>query len=44
MLGDLEGATNGLIEGEAEMKRAFGRLWEALPKDPDQSSGKTSHS
>jgi hypothetical protein len=36
MLEDLERATNGLIEGEAGMKRAFGRLWEVLSKDPDQ--------
>ena len=36
MLEDLERATNGLIEGEASMKRAFGRLWEVLSKDPDQ--------
>jgi hypothetical protein len=36
MLEDLERATNGLIEGEAGMKRAFGRLWEVLSKDPDR--------
>ena len=36
MLEDLERATNGLIEGEAGMKRALGRLWEVLSKDPDQ--------
>ena len=36
MLEDLERATNGLIEGEAGMKRAFGRLWEVISKDPDQ--------
>ncbi|KAI0001827.1 hypothetical protein BJV77DRAFT_969883, partial [Russula vinacea] len=36
LLEDLERATNGLIEGEAGMKRAFGRLWEVLSKDPDQ--------
>ncbi|KAF8482154.1 hypothetical protein DFH94DRAFT_735380 [Russula ochroleuca] len=36
LLEDLERATNGLIEGEAGMKRAFGRLWEVISKDPDQ--------
>ena len=40
MLEDLERATNGLIEGEAEMKRAFGRLWEVLSKDPDKAHNK----
>ena len=40
MLEDLERATNGLIEGEADMKRAFGRLWEVLSKDPDQARPK----
>ena len=40
MLEDLERATNGLIEGEAGMKRAFGRLWEVLSKDPDQGRPK----
>ncbi|KAI0067820.1 hypothetical protein BV25DRAFT_1819262 [Artomyces pyxidatus] len=40
MLEDLERATNGLIEGEATMKRAFGRLWQVLSEDPDrQRSG-----
>ncbi|KAI0274845.1 hypothetical protein BC834DRAFT_815284 [Gloeopeniophorella convolvens] len=38
MLEDLERATNGLIEGEATMKRAFGRLWQVLSKDPDKAS------
>jgi hypothetical protein len=36
LLEDLERATNGLIEGEAGMKRAFGRFWENLSKDPDE--------
>jgi hypothetical protein len=35
LLEDLERATNGLIEGEAGMKRVFGRLWEVISKDPD---------
>ncbi|ETW87544.1 hypothetical protein HETIRDRAFT_413857 [Heterobasidion irregulare TC 32-1] len=36
LLEDLERATNGLIEGEAKMKRAFGRLWKVLSEDPDR--------
>ncbi|KAI0307999.1 hypothetical protein B0F90DRAFT_1807333 [Multifurca ochricompacta] len=36
MLEDLERATNRLIEGEAGMKQAFGRLRDVLSKDPDQ--------
>jgi len=36
LLEDLERATNGLIEGEATMKRAFGRLWQVISEDPDR--------
>jgi len=36
LLEDLERATNGLIEGEAAMKRAFGRLWQVIGEDPEQ--------
>ncbi|KAF8640517.1 hypothetical protein AX17_000179 [Amanita inopinata Kibby_2008] len=38
LLDELENATNGLIEGEATMKRALGRLWEVISEDPDQPS------
>ncbi|KAF8587301.1 hypothetical protein K439DRAFT_1630799 [Ramaria rubella] len=34
-LGDLERATCGLIEGEAALRRAMGRLWEVLSDDPE---------
>ncbi|KAF8350217.1 hypothetical protein F5887DRAFT_944323, partial [Amanita rubescens] len=37
LLDELESATNGLIEGEATVKRALGRLWEVISEDPDQS-------
>ncbi|KAF9270498.1 hypothetical protein L218DRAFT_952612 [Marasmius fiardii PR-910] len=36
LLDELEHATNGLIEGEAAMKRALGRLWQVMNEDPDQ--------
>ncbi|KAA1468545.1 hypothetical protein DENSPDRAFT_833877 [Dentipellis sp. KUC8613] len=36
LLEDLERATNGLIEGEASMKCAFGRLWQVLSEAPDR--------
>ncbi|THH19718.1 hypothetical protein EW146_g1513 [Bondarzewia mesenterica] len=36
LLEDLERATNGLIEGESTMRRAFGRLWQVLSEDPDR--------
>lgn len=35
MLSDLERATCGLIEGEAALRRAMGRLWEVLSDDFD---------
>ena len=37
LLDELENATNGLIEGEATIKRALGRLWEVISEDPDRS-------
>ncbi|KAK2462051.1 hypothetical protein APHAL10511_006514 [Amanita phalloides] len=37
LLDELESATNGLIEGEATVKRALGRLWEVIAEDPDRS-------
>jgi len=36
LLDELEDATNGLIEGEATMKRALGRLWHAMSQDPEK--------
>ena len=35
LLDELENATNGLIEGEATMKCALGRLWQVMSEDPD---------
>ncbi|KAL4069446.1 hypothetical protein J3A83DRAFT_4163415 [Scleroderma citrinum] len=34
LLDELEHATNSLIEGEAVMKRALGRLWQVINDDP----------
>ncbi|KIK71324.1 hypothetical protein GYMLUDRAFT_150145, partial [Collybiopsis luxurians FD-317 M1] len=34
LLDELENATNGLIEGEATMRRALGRLWQVMNEDP----------
>lgn len=36
---ELENVTNGLIEGEATMKRALGRLWQVTSEDPDRQAG-----
>ncbi|KII93398.1 hypothetical protein PLICRDRAFT_35598 [Plicaturopsis crispa FD-325 SS-3] len=36
LLDELEQATNGLIEGEATMRKALGRLWEVIGEDPDK--------
>ncbi|KAJ8084310.1 hypothetical protein AAF712_001118 [Marasmius tenuissimus] len=38
LLDELEQATNGLIEGEATMKRALGRLWQVMSEDPDHNN------
>ncbi|KAJ3917774.1 hypothetical protein F5877DRAFT_91073 [Lentinula edodes] len=38
LLDELENATNGLIEGEATMKRAMGRLWQVMSEDPEPQS------
>lgn len=35
LLEDLERATAGLIEGEAHMRIAFGKLWRVMAEDPD---------
>lgn len=36
LLDELEYATNSLIEGEAVMRRALGRLWQVISEDPDK--------
>lgn len=36
LLDELENSTNGLIEGEATMRRALGRLWQVISEDPDR--------
>ncbi|KAF8203240.1 hypothetical protein BJ912DRAFT_943346 [Pholiota molesta] len=38
LLDELEHATNGLIEGEATVKRALGRLWQVMSEDPDSKT------
>ncbi|KAG5733055.1 hypothetical protein E4T56_gene3572 [Termitomyces sp. T112] len=38
LLDELEHATNTLIEGEAVMNRAMGRLWQVMNEDPDNVS------
>lgn len=35
LLDDLERATSGLVEGEAAMRRALGKLWQVMSEDPD---------
>lgn len=42
LLDELEHATNGLIEGEANMRRALGRLWQAMSEDLDKQNGDAS--
>lgn len=39
LLDELEHVTNGLIEGEADMRRALGRLWKVMSEDPDETHG-----
>ncbi|KAH7923994.1 hypothetical protein BV22DRAFT_1067583 [Leucogyrophana mollusca] len=39
LLDELEHATNSLIEGEATMRRALGRLWQVISEDPDNRPG-----
>ncbi|TFK57484.1 hypothetical protein OE88DRAFT_1691226 [Heliocybe sulcata] len=36
LLEDLEQATNNLIQGEGNMRRALGRLWQVMSEDPDK--------
>ncbi|KAF5384679.1 hypothetical protein D9757_006200 [Collybiopsis confluens] len=38
LLDELENSTNGLIEGEATMKRALGRLWQVMSEDPSPNA------
>ena len=33
---ELEDSTNTLIEGESALRRALGRLWQAMSEDPDE--------
>ncbi|KAG2023817.1 hypothetical protein CC2G_001430 [Coprinopsis cinerea AmutBmut pab1-1] len=42
LMDELEQATNGLIEGEATMRRALGRLWQVMSEDPDLKHNKSS--
>ncbi|KAF5355655.1 hypothetical protein D9756_004217 [Leucocoprinus leucothites] len=41
LLDELEHATNGLIEGEATLRHALGRLWQVMSEDPDQKENGT---
>ncbi|KAG6845634.1 hypothetical protein H0H87_005841 [Tephrocybe sp. NHM501043] len=42
LIDELENATNGLIEGEATLNRALGRLWQVINEDPGKVSGDAS--
>ncbi|KAG6866830.1 hypothetical protein C0991_008766 [Blastosporella zonata] len=42
LIDELENSTNGLIEGEATMNRALGRLWQVINEDADKTSGEAS--
>lgn len=42
LVDELEQSTNGLIEGEATMRRALGRLWQVMSEDPDSKPKKSS--
>jgi len=39
LLDELEQVTNGLVEGEATLKRALGRLWHVMSEAPDKKKG-----
>jgi len=41
LLDELEQVTNGLVEGEATLKRALGRLWQVMSEAPDKKKGNT---
>ncbi|KAI0094571.1 hypothetical protein BDY19DRAFT_913481 [Irpex rosettiformis] len=36
MMTELQQVTNNIIEGEATLRRALGRLWEVMSEDPDK--------
>lgn len=38
MLEELQQVTNNIIEGEATLRRALGRLWQVMSEDPDIST------
>lgn len=38
LLDELEESTNDLIEGETQLRRALGRLWQVINEDPDKGS------
>lgn len=37
MLDELQQVTNNIIEGEATLRRALGRLWQVMSEDPDKN-------
>ena len=37
MLEELQQVTNNIIEGEATLRRALGRLWQVMSEDPDRN-------
>ncbi|KZP32253.1 hypothetical protein FIBSPDRAFT_907345 [Athelia psychrophila] len=39
LLDELEQATNNLIEGEATMRKAMGRMWQVIAEDSDKNTG-----
>lgn len=41
LLDELEHVTNGLVEGEATLRRALGRLWQVMSEDPDKKKVNT---
>jgi hypothetical protein len=41
LLDELEQVTNGLVEGEATLKRALGRLWQVMSEAPDNKKEHT---
>jgi hypothetical protein len=41
LLDELEQATNSLIEGEATMRKALGRLWQVIAEDSETRPGDT---
>jgi hypothetical protein len=42
LLDELESATNGLIEGEATLRRALGRLWQVMSEDQEKRAHEVS--